>query len=71
MTPFSLLAALPLLAPVQLPSSVEHIEPFRVKSELLSEFWGHEVFLEAGVVVPPDLEPGDPVCYQIHGLGGH
>ena len=74
MSSLSLLAALPLLAPVQAPvqtpSPVEHIEHFRIQSELLTEFWGREVFLEAGVVVPPDLEPGDPVCFLIHGLGG-
>ena len=54
----------------QTPDDVEHVELFRVKSELLSEFWGRAMFLEAGVVVPPDIEPGDPICFSIHGFGG-
>lgn len=70
MSLITLFGALPLLTPVQTMDPVEHIEHFRMKSELLTEFWGREVFLEAGVVVPPDLVPGDPVCFLIHGLGG-
>ena len=58
------------LLTLQSPAEVEGIEPFRVRSELLSDFAGEEVHLEAGVVVPPDLEPGVPICFSIHGLGG-
>ena len=68
MIPHAALAALAALAPVQDP--VEGIESFRVKSELLSDFMERETFLEAGVVIPPEFEPGDPVCFNIHGFGG-
>lgn len=42
------------------------------RSELLSRFWGRDIFLDAGVVVPPDAKPGEElaVCYEIHGFGG-
>lgn len=63
----SLASAIPVGA--QTPA-VEHVEHFRIESELLSEFWGREMFLEAGVVVPPDLEPDAPICFSIHGFGG-
>jgi pimeloyl-ACP methyl ester carboxylesterase len=68
MSPHVALAALALLAPPQ--DAAPNIESFRMKSELLSEFHEREVFLEAGVVIPPELEPGDPVCFNIHGFGG-
>lgn len=52
-----------------------HIQLFRSRSALLSAFWGRDIFHEAGVVLPPDHEPGKPgrslpVCYNIHGFGG-
>ena len=43
-----------------------------MKSEVLSDFWGRDMFLEAGVVLPPNHRAGErlPVCYYIHGFGG-
>lgn len=50
----------------------EAAQLFRLRSTLLSEFWGRDIYLEAGVVVPPaDVARGDiPVCYDVHGFGG-
>lgn len=58
----------------QLPD-VEGVEHFRMQSELLTEFWGRPMFIEAGVVLPPAGEGGGgdaplPVCYSVHGFGG-
>lgn len=54
------------------PVATEHIKPFRIRSKLLSEFFGRDVHLDAGVVLPPARAAGEklPVCYDIHGFGG-
>lgn len=52
---------------------VEGVELFRMQSKLLTEFWGRPMFIEAGVVLPPDAADAPaqpPVCYSIHGFGG-
>lgn len=52
---------------------LEGVEHFKIQSKLLTEFWGRPMFIEAGVVMPPDHDKsGDstPTCYSIHGFGG-
>ncbi len=49
------------------------IELFEVRSELLTAFWGREVTMQAGVVLPPGWDPSERwgICYDIHGFGGN
>ncbi|MEZ6196644.1 MAG: alpha/beta hydrolase-fold protein [Planctomycetota bacterium] len=44
----------------------------RVRSDLLSRFFGREIRLEASVVAPADWDGLEmlPVCYLVHGFGG-
>ncbi len=53
-----------------IPPDTEYRRHFQMRSELLSEFWGIDMFLEAEVILPPDRKPGErlPVCYFIHGF---
>lgn len=56
------------------PDETENVKHFRMRSTLLSDFWGRDMFLEAGVVLPPGHDPARdrlPVCYNIHGFGGN
>src|SRR5712671_600224 len=50
----------------------DNLKLFERRSELLSAFWGREMKIEAGVVLPPDWQKSEhlPVCYSIHGFGG-
>lgn len=52
--------------------TVEGVEWFELRSELLSEFRGHDVFLRAGVVLPKDYDPQRkyPAQYEVPGFGG-
>jgi len=45
---------------------------FERRSELVSDFWGRDMSIRAGVVLPRDFSDDDhlPVCYSIHGFGG-
>jgi S-formylglutathione hydrolase FrmB len=86
-----LLAAALLLVPVAAqqprtdaqPADTKDVVLFEMRSELLSAFWGREIRMQAGVVLPPPKDgptdgPKDeskdgeplPVCYSIHGFGG-
>jgi hypothetical protein len=48
------------------------IDEFKLKSACLSEFWGRDMELVAGVVRPLDWKEGEklPVAYNVHGFGG-
>ncbi|HEX5051368.1 MAG TPA: alpha/beta hydrolase-fold protein [Planctomycetota bacterium] len=71
-----LLTALPLLlaslrAQDAFPET-ETLKLFERRSELLTAFWGRDMSVRAGVVLPRDLRADErlPVCYSIHGFGG-
>ncbi|MEA5445513.1 alpha/beta hydrolase-fold protein [Gammaproteobacteria bacterium AB-CW1] len=58
--------------PDELPADRSNLQFVRIKSELLSEFWGEEIELRAAVILPTDWEEsGDeyPVRYNIGGYG--
>ncbi|MEO6597947.1 MAG: alpha/beta hydrolase-fold protein [Planctomycetota bacterium] len=48
------------------------VKLFEHRSELLSTFWGRDMSVRAGVVLPNDLRDDEKlsVCYSIHGFGG-
>ena len=61
------------VAAQETPADVEGVHLLRIQSDLLTAFWGRPMYLEAGVVLPPEdkRDPaGTPVCYSIHGFGG-
>lgn len=51
---------------------VEGVDWFELRSERLSKFRGHDVFLRAGVVLPKDYDPARkyPAQYEVPGFGG-
>jgi len=53
--------------------SVEGVEWFEQRSELLSRFRGHDVLLRAGVVLPKNYDPKRryPAEYEVSGFGGN
>lgn len=50
----------------------DQVRLFERRSPLLSAFWGRDIAIQAGVVIPPDRRPDErlPVCWSIHGFGG-
>lgn len=56
------------------PADTDWIKWVKVRSERLSRFHGRDIFLRAGVVVPPEFakEPARqfPACYLVPGFGG-
>ncbi len=64
-------AAAPSVARAE-PSEALRVEPFELRSALLSEFAGTDVEIEAMVMTPPNFDPdhGYAVHYVVHGFGG-
>ena len=52
------------------PPDTRYRRHFHIRSELLSDFWHRDMYLEAAVILPPDHDPAErlPVCYFVHGF---
>lgn len=52
---------------------IEHVHFFQIRSELLSDFRGRDVYLRAGVVAPTSTHPDRryPAVYEVPGFGGN
>jgi hypothetical protein len=57
-----------------LPSDSQYLKFVRIRSDLLSEFYGKDIYLRASVLLPPSFTEGSseryPVLYQVAGLNG-
>jgi hypothetical protein len=61
------------IPPIDPPKDTKYIRHLRIKSKLLTEFWGRPVFLEATVLVPRDFDEGKeqyPVAFLQSHFGG-
>jgi hypothetical protein len=66
------------IPPIAIPDDTKLIKRFKIRSELLSKFWGQQIDLGAAVLLPPGYAESDneyPVLYQqghfsggMHGL---
>jgi Putative esterase len=45
-----------VIPPVELPADTERVKRFKVQSRVLSEWWGHPIYLGATVLLPRDYE---------------
>jgi hypothetical protein len=57
--------------PVVEPEDTEFIKHIKIKSELLSEFWGRDMFLGAHVLLPRDFEKRTTEHYPLMIYHGH
>lgn len=62
------------VAAESLPADSELLKFVRIRSELLSQFYGKDMYLRASVLLPPAYEEGSnsryPVLYHVAGLNG-
>lgn len=62
-----------VVQPGQPPATNEWVDLFEIKSKKLSAFHGRDIFLRAGIVLPPDYHKTNqrfPVVYQVPGFSG-
>jgi hypothetical protein len=59
------------IPPVALPPDTELVKRIRIKSEILSKWWGHPIYLGATVLLPKDYDRRPDVRYPINYEHGH
>jgi hypothetical protein len=59
------------IPPIQAPEDSKYIKHVRIKSDLLSEFWGRDMYLGAHVLLPEGWEEHPEVKYPLAIMHGH
>ncbi|WOJ92774.1 hypothetical protein R0135_13395 [Congregibacter variabilis] len=59
------------IAPIEPAKDTQYIKHVRMKSELLSEFWGEDVYLGAHVLLPKDFDQHPEARYPLMVFHGH
>jgi len=59
------------IPPIELPEATEWVESFKIKSEILSEFWGQDMYLGATVLLPKDYADNPDESYPTVYHQGH
>jgi len=60
-----------IIPPVEEPEDTEFIKHIKIKSELLSAFWGRDIYLGAHVLIPRDFEKNTNEFYPLMIFHGH
>jgi hypothetical protein len=68
---FATLASLLPALDAQTPPKTPFDNEYGYRSDVLTAFWGREVFVRGAIALPHDRKPDEhlPVCYSIHGFG--
>ena len=59
------------IPPIEPPKDTKYIKHIQIKSELLSEFWGRDMFLGAHVLLPKGFDENPDVKYPLAIMHGH
>lgn len=59
------------IPPIDPPEDTEYVKHIRIKSEILSEFWGRDMYLGAHVLLPEGWESHPDVKYPLAIMHGH
>ncbi|MDF1694349.1 MAG: alpha/beta hydrolase-fold protein [Saprospiraceae bacterium] len=60
-----------IIPPIKEPEDTKYIKHIKVKSELLSKFWGRDMYLGAHVLIPEGFEENPDVKYPLAIFHGH
>jgi hypothetical protein len=60
-----------VIPPITPPADAEHVKRFRVRSDILSKWWGHPIYLGAAVLLPKDYDARPDVRYPVNYIQGH
>jgi hypothetical protein len=59
------------ILPIEVPEDTQWVKRIKIKSELLSEFWGHPIYIGAAVLLPKGYEEHPDLYYPVHYKQGH
>ena len=60
-----------IIPPVQVPPDTEYVKRIKIKSEILTKWWGQPMFLGATVLLPKDYAAHPDVRYPVNYIQGH
>ncbi len=60
-----------VIPPIEPPEDTEYIKHIKIKSELLSKFWGRDMYLGAHVLLPEGFDEHPNVKYPLAIMHGH
>jgi len=60
-----------VIPPVEVPEDTQWIKRIKFESKLLSDFWGHPIYLGATILLPKDYDQHPEVYYPVHYKQGH
>jgi hypothetical protein len=60
-----------VIPPIEVPADTEWVKRIKFKSELLSEFWGHPIYLGATILLPMGYDSHPDVYYPVLYRQGH
>ena len=60
-----------VIPPVEVPEDTDHVKRIKIKSEILSEFWGQPMYIGATILLPRDYETKPDVYYPSIHYHGH
>jgi hypothetical protein len=60
-----------VIPPIEVPADTEWVKRIKFKSELLSEFWGHPIYVGATILLPMGYDSHPDVYYPVLYSQGH
>jgi hypothetical protein len=60
-----------VIPPIEVPADTDWVKRIKFKSELLSEFWGHPIYIGATVLIPMGYDSHPDVYYPVLYRQGH
>jgi S-formylglutathione hydrolase FrmB len=60
-----------VIPPIEAPQDTEWVKYIKIQSKILSEFWGHPIYLGVIVLLPKGYDAHPDVYYPVHYRQGH
>lgn len=60
-----------VIPPVKVPEDTKWVKHIKIQSKLLTEFWGHPIYLGAIILLPKGYDTHPEVFYPVHYRQGH
>jgi len=60
-----------VIPPIKVPEDTKWVKHIKFQSKLLTEFWGHPIYLGATILLPEGYETHPDVYYPVHYMQGH
>ena len=60
-----------IISPIEPPADTEYVKHIRMRSDLLSEFWGEDMFVGAHVLLPEGYDENPDARYPLMIFHGH